>query len=218
MKKLKKTLAALLCLVMILAPVQIFAETTEAPAVKQEVRLNKNNGRYYYYENGKRVTKRNVWVKIKSGASKGVYYFQKNGTACAAEKLPGMNYNIRNQKIGKYYYGFDNKGRRVTGLWYKADGTAYYFNSNGTCNSTVSRKYRALSPRMNPVMEQKSVSNARKLLDKLGRPRAIKSNGDSCVLESGLGTDYIAVYAHYELQYTKYNKTGKTFVTGIWPR
>lgn len=214
MKKLKKILAVILCLVMIQAPVQIFTQTTEVQAaVKKQVKYNKNNGRYYYYENGKRVNVKNKWITV----SKQRYYFGSGGYAYAAPREDGVVYNIVTKEIGSKVYGFDSRGRMVkNGLYYRADGVCFYFNSRGEYSQSATKKYRALTPKGHPAVQKKSASYARKLLDKLSKPKKVENLGSSCVIMNG--TDYRAIYAHYELQYTRDNKTKEAFVTGIWPR
>lgn len=214
MKKLKRILAVLLCLVMIQAPIQIFSQTTEVQAaVKREVKYNSKAKKYYYYENGKKVDKRGEWITI---SGKGTFYMCKDGYAVSAPKEDGVTYNIITKKIGGKTYGFDSKARRVkNGLYYTMRGTCYYFDSKGVYSQKETKKYRPLSPTGNPVLQMKSVTKARQLLDKMSKPK-IKNAGSSCVINGG--TDYNAIYPHFELQYTKINKTGKMFVTGIWPR
>lgn len=219
MKKLKKFLAVLLCLVMLQVPAEIFTQTAEVQAattVKQEIRLNSKNGKYYYYENGKRVNVRSKWITVKSGKQKGTYYFQKNGTACAATKLKGINYNVTTVTIKGKVYGFNNKGQRVTGLYYKNNGTCYYFNSNGTYNSKETAKYRVLVPKRSPAIDKKSAATAKKLLQKFGKLQKTVTIGDSCAIENSVDRDYL--YPHFILQVARNKSTGKEYVLGIYPR
>ncbi len=214
MRKLKRILAVLLCLVMIQAPVQIFTQAAEVQAAtKKQVKYSTKDEKYYYYENGKRVKLKSKWVTV-SGRK---YYFGKEGYAFAAPKEEGVTYNIITKRIGSKTYGFDSKARMVkSGLYYKLDGTCYYFNSKGEYSQKETKKYSGLVPKRNPAIEKKSVTAARKLLDKLGKPKKIVNKGSSCVVLNA--TDYSVIYAHYELQFARDNRTKKEVVTGIWPR
>lgn len=215
MKKLKRIFAVLLCLVMIQAPVQIFMRTAEVQAaMKKEVKYNSKNGKYYYYENGKKVNKVNKWVTDSNGQK---YYFGSKGYAFAAPKEDDVKYNVIIKKIGSRTYGFDNRGRMVkNGLYYALNGNCYYFNSKGVYLLNTTKKYRALAPTGYPAEDKKSVTQARNLLNKIEKPIKEVKNGSSCIIPNG--TDYRIIYKHFEVQYAKDNKTKQTFVTGIWPR
>lgn len=209
MKKMKKMFAMLLCLAMILAPVQSFALTAEvqaATAVKREVKYNSKNGRHYLYENGKRITVKNRWVTI---SGKGTYYFGPGGYALAAPREEKTVYNIVTKKIGGKIYGFDSRARRVTGLYYRMDGTCFYFNSKGVYSQTETKKYR-------PASSKKTTKEIRGILDKAGKPLKTVNNGSSCFVANA--TDFAILYKHYQVQYTKENRNGKIHITGIWPR
>ena len=77
--------------------------------------LYKENGSYYFYKNGEKVT--NAFRTV----NKKTYYFGKNGKNVTGYK-----------KInGKYYY-FKENGVMLKNSWQKVKGKKYYFTKNGT--------------------------------------------------------------------------------------
>ena len=86
MKKFKKVFAVLLLMLLIAAPVVTAATqpvTVEA-AARTKTKLKKVKGKYYAYENGKKVC--NKWRTIKVGKKKYRFYFDKKGRAYQANK------------------------------------------------------------------------------------------------------------------------------------
>lgn len=200
MKKLKRFLAVILCLVLIQAPLQMIAEpvTVQAAAGK----LVTEKGKKYYYYNGKKQT--NCWKKIGNDR----YYFGKNGAAYMAEKISGVKYNIVVKKIDGQYYGFNNAGHRVQGLNLTMEGKLYCFSGkNGAYIPTTTAKYRKAA---------KTGVNASTMKKLLGKPVTTVKMNDLCLNWGNTGADYI--YKPYELQ-TVYDKNkGIERVIGLWVR
>lgn len=86
MKKIRKILVAVLVLMLMLTPVVSVSQpvTVQAAAKTTKTTLKKSGGRYYAYENGKKL--RNTWRTIQSGKKKYTYYFGSNGAAYQASK------------------------------------------------------------------------------------------------------------------------------------
>ena len=115
------------------------AMTGKAAAVSTEKKGLKlrDNGKYYYYVNGKRL--RNSWKVIKGKR----YYFTAGGSAATGyRKINGVKYifNAKGQfaktgkttlvKVGEKSYLADAKGRPLTG-WQIYKNKLYYANSKG---------------------------------------------------------------------------------------
>lgn len=208
MKKLKRFLAVLLCLVLVQAPVQLVSQTTEVQAATGSPKFyyDKEDGKYYYQDADGTLVKK-AWRTVKKTGAK--YYFGSDGAAYAAEKFDDSNYNIVVKKIGSRKYGFDNKGRMVKGLWVDMRGNCYYFSpkTGALATATTAKYQKAAKEGVNPA-------TLRKMLDKLEKPKKI-SKFDSCYRPNGNGIKVI--YRHYYLEIFRYN-TGKQVVAGFWPR
>lgn len=136
MKKFKKVFAVLLLMLLVTAPVVTAATqpvTVEA-AAKKKTKLKKVKGKYYAYENGKKVC--NKWRTIKVGKKKYRFYFDKKGRAYQANKAAMGKTGVLVKKIKGKYYGFDYQGHMVKGL--RGGSTSaysmpnlYFFNSKG---------------------------------------------------------------------------------------
>ena len=136
MKKFKKVFAVLLLMLLVTAPVVTAATqpvTVEA-AAKKKTKLKKVKGKYYAYENGKKVC--NKWRTIKVGKKKYRFYFDKKGRAYQANKAAMGKTGVFVKKIKGKYYGFDYQGHMVKGL--RGGSTSaysmpnlYFFNSKG---------------------------------------------------------------------------------------
>lgn len=145
MRNWKKVIAGAMCLMMLETPAVLTspaavmaAEVTaeaEAPVVKEG--LQKENGKYYFYENG--VMQKNCWKDV-TRVSKGKnvtyrYYFSSTGAAYAAAK--GQVTLVK--KIRGKYYGFNSYGVMAKNAFRiakvkKGSRTLvyrYYFGSNG---------------------------------------------------------------------------------------
>lgn len=96
------------------------------------------NGKTYYYENGKSVT---GWKKINQNGCDDWYYFEEDGRmATGFKKIAGKDYYFKNdgtlmydclQEIEGAIYKFSNSGAMELG-WQSIDGKWYYFDhSNG---------------------------------------------------------------------------------------
>lgn len=124
------------------------ASTVQAAAKTTKTTLKKSGGRYYAYENGKKL--RNTWRTIQSGKKKYTYYFGSNGAAYQASKEMMGRYGVIVKKIRGQYYGFDYLGHRVKGVRVGSTSTygmpyVFYFNSNGTYNKKRTAQLRTAS-------------------------------------------------------------------------
>ena len=103
MKGLKKALAVVLCMLLMLTPLATVAETVTVHAAQDvktvKVKTDKKTGkRYGYDENNQKVTM--TWGVTSSGFR---YYFGKNGAAYQADKDTVGKYGILIKKIDKVY-------------------------------------------------------------------------------------------------------------------
>lgn len=103
MKKTKRLLAVVLCMLLMLTPLAVVAETVTVQAAEPQtvkVKLDKKTGkRYGYDENNQKVTQQ--WGVTAKGFR---YYFGKNGAAYQADQDMVGKYGILMKKInGKYY-------------------------------------------------------------------------------------------------------------------
>lgn len=200
MKKLKRLLAVLLCLVLIQAPLQMLAQPVTVQAAAGEL-VTKNGNKYYYFNGKKQV---NCWKKI-GGA---YYYFGKNGAAYMAEKISGVKYNIVVKKVDGVSYGFDNEGRRVGGLNLTMAGNLFYFSpKSGVYAAKTTAKYRAAA---------KAGVYSAALRKLLGKQLKTEKLNDLCVNWGTTGKNYI--YQKYELQTVYDAKAKKERVLGLWVR
>ena len=106
MKKTKRFLAVVLCMLLMLTPLAVVAETVTVQAAEPQtvkVKLDKKTGkRYGYDENNQKVTQQ--WGVTAKGFR---YYFGKNGAAYQADQDMVGKYGILMKKINGKYYGFD---------------------------------------------------------------------------------------------------------------
>lgn len=207
MKHAKMTaciLAAALCLSVPTSG--LAASSSKTTTAKKTVKkgLKKENGKYYYYKNGKKV--KNKWVTIKSGKTKYKYYFGKNGAAYMGKKEYGVSVPAV-KKIGKYYYGFDTRGRMIKGTYY-INGKFYTFSSStGKMSSTNTKKLRSASK------YRANYATLKKLLSKLGvKPKKTEYFGYSCY---GDGEDGLVTYKNFKVSVFK-NTKGKVIVLGVF--
>lgn len=198
---------SLVCICLLCSPIMVSAanktNTTKATTIKavSSKKLNgviTQKGKKYYYKNG--VKQKNCWDKNKK------YYFGKNGVAYAAPKAYGCKKNIVVKKIGKYQYGFDVNGRKVTnGVYADSKGKAYYFNKSGTLNTSKTNKINKAAKYM------ASGKNLRKLLGK-----ELKSKYSSSCM-NGVYKDVQLTYPNIYVELGRY-KSGKEIVYGIQAR
>ena len=202
MKKFKKVFAVLLLMLLIAAPVVTAATqpvTVEA-AARTKTKLKKVKGKYYAYENGKKVC--NKWRTIKVGKKKYRFYFDKKGRAYQANKAAMGKTGVLVKKIKGKYYGFDYQGHMVKGI---RGGSSpaysmpnlYFFNSKGVYDKKKTAMYRNAA---------KINSNATQIKKLLGKYKKVSVIGESC-FGNGKGSDVVYVYDNIEL--SVFRPTGK---------
>lgn len=194
MKRLKKFLAIMICIIFAAAPFISVSEpvSVQAAVATQKTQLKKIKGNYYAYENGKKLC--NKWRTVKTGKSSYRYYFGKTGAAYKAGISSCGKHGAFVRKIGNKYYGFDYLGHMVTGLRGGKTSTygvpqVYYFNSKGVYDKARTTKYRKAS-RMN--------AKAATIKKMLGKYQKRTTSSPSCFLD-GNGVDVTYTYAHLEL-------------------
>ena len=208
MKGLKKALAVVLCMLLMLTPLAVVAETVTVQAAGPQtvkVKQDKKTGkRYGYDEKNQKVTQQ--WGVTASGYR---YYFGKNGAAYQADPYMVGKYGILIKKIGTQYYGFDVNGHTVKGIrvgrinMYDAQ-KLYYFNpKTGAVDkkkTSLYRKYAATST----LAKQNNASKIKKILGKY--KKCTISKGNTCMLD-GNGKDVTYTYDYVQLYVVR--PTGK---------
>ena len=208
MKKTKKFLAVVLCMLLMLTPLAVVAETVTVQAAGPQtvkVKLDKKTGkRYGYDENNQKVTQQ--WGVTAKGFR---YYFGKNGAAYQADQDMVGKYGILMKKINGKYYGFDVSGHTVKGIrvgsvsMYEVP-KLYYFNPKtgavDTKKTTLYRKYAATST----LGKLNNASKIKKVLGKYKKCTVSKSN--TCMLD-GNGKDVTYTYDYVQLNVVR--PTGK---------
>ncbi len=121
------------------------AQTSTVKAAAKKDGLYKIRGKYYYFENGKKLTNqwKDVTFKRASGNVTRRYYFKKSGAAVTHWiQLDGYTYVFNSvgmlrkssvnklYTVGSYQYCPDRYGRCQTG-WLIVDGKLYFANSLG---------------------------------------------------------------------------------------
>lgn len=208
MKKTKRFLAVVLCMLLMLTPLAVVAETVTVQAAEPQtvkVKLDKKTGkRYGYDENNQKVTQQ--WGVTAKGFR---YYFGKNGAAYQADQDMVGKYGILMKKINGKYYGFDVSGHTVKGIrvgsvnMYEVP-KLYYFNpKTGAVDkkkTSLYRKYAATST----LAKQNNASKIKKVLGKYKKCTISKSN--TCMLD-GNGKDVTYTYDYVQLNVVR--PTGK---------
>lgn len=208
MKKTKRFLAVVLCMLLMLTPLAVVAETLTVQAAEPQtvkVKLDKKTGkRYGYDENNQKVTQQ--WGVTAKGFR---YYFGKNGAAYQADQDMVGKYGILMKKINGKYYGFDVSGHTVKGIrvgsvsMYEVP-KLYYFNpKTGAVDkkkTSLYRKYAATST----LAKQNNASKIKKVLGKYKKCTISKSN--TCMLD-GNGKDVTYTYDYVQLNVVR--PTGK---------
>ena len=208
MKKTKRFLAVVLCMLLMLTPLAVVAETVTVQAAGPQtvkVKLDKKTGkRYGYDENNQKVTQQ--WGVTAKGFR---YYFGKNGAAYQADQDMVGKYGILMKKINGKYYGFDVSGHTVKGIrvgsvsMYEVP-KLYYFNPKtgavDTKKTTLYRKYAATST----LGKLNNASKIKKVLGKYKKCTISKSN--TCMLD-GNGKDVTYTYDYVQLNVVR--PTGK---------
>ena len=208
MKKTKRFLAVVLCMLLMLTPLAVVAETVTVQAAEQQtfkVKLDKKTGkRYGYDENNQKVTQQ--WGVTAKGFR---YYFGKNGAAYQADQDMVGKYGILMKKINGKYYGFDVSGHTVKGIRVGSVSMyeipkLYYFNpKTGAVDkkkTSLYRKYAATST----LAKQNNASKIKKVLGKYKKCTISKSN--TCMLD-GNGKDVTYTYDYVQLNVVR--PTGK---------
>ncbi len=139
MKKWKKVLVFLICLLFVQAPAVHLTAPVQA-AARTKTGLVKENGKYYFYNsNGAKV--KSKWKSVKAANGKTYrYYFSSDGSALTGTRTAPLL-----KKIGGKYYAFNSQGRAITNAWKSikdknGKASRYYFDENGAAymGSTVS--------------------------------------------------------------------------------
>ena len=208
MKKTKRFLAVVLCMLLMLTPLAVVAETVTVQAAGPQtvkVKLDKKTGkRYGYDENNQKVTQQ--WGVTEKGFR---YYFGKNGAAYQADQDMVGKYGILMKKINGKYYGFDVSGHTVKGIRVGSVSMyeipkLYYFNpKTGAVDkkkTSLYRKYAATST----LAKQNNASKIKKVLGKY--KKCTISKGNTCMLD-GNGKDVTYTYDYVQLNVAR--PTGK---------
>ena len=208
MKKTKRFLAVVLCMLLMLTPLAVVAETVTVQAAGPQtvkVKLDKKTGkRYGYDENNQKVTQQ--WGVTAKGFR---YYFGKNGAAYQANQKKVGKYGILLTKIDGQYYGFDVSGHTVKGIRVGRVSMydipkLYYFNpKTGAVDkkkTSLYRKYAATST----LGKLNNASKIKKVLGKYKKCTVSKSN--TCMLD-GNGKDVTYTYDYVQLNVVR--PTGK---------
>ena len=208
MKKTKRFLAVVLCMLLMLTPLAVVAETVTVQAAGPQtvkVKLDKKTGkRYGYDENNQKVTQQ--WGVTAKGFR---YYFGKNGAAYQADQDMVGKYGILMKKINGKYYGFDVSGHTVKGIRVGSVSMyeipkLYYFNpKTGAVDkkkTSLYRKYAATST----LAKQNNASKIKKVLGKY--KKCMISKGNTCMLD-GNGKDVTYTYDYVQLNVVR--PTGK---------
>lgn len=208
MKKTKRFPAVVLCMLLMLTPLAVVAETVTVQAAGPQtvkVKLDKKTGkRYGYDENNQKVTQQ--WGVTAKGFR---YYFGKNGAAYQADQDMVGKYGILMKKINGKYYGFDVSGHTVKGIRVGSVSMyeipkLYYFNpKTGAVDkkkTSLYRKYAATST----LAKQNNASKIQKVLGKY--KKCTISKGNTCMLD-GNGKDVTYTYDYVQLNVVR--PTGK---------
>lgn len=208
MKKTKRFLAVVLCMLLMLTPLAVVVETVTVQAAEPQtvkVKLDKKTGkRYGYDENNQKVTQQ--WGVTAKGFR---YYFGKNGAAYQADQDMVGKYGILMKKINGKYYGFDVSGHTVKGIRVGSVSMyeipkLYYFNpKTGAVDkkkTSLYRKYAATST----LAKQNNASKIKKILGKY--KKCTISKGNTCMLD-GNGKDVTYTYDYVQLNVVR--PTGK---------
>ena len=199
MKKTKRFLAVVLCMLLMLTPLAVVAETVTVQAAEPQtvkVKLDKKTGkRYGYDENNQKVTQQ--WGVTAKGFR---YYFGKNGAAYQADQDMVGKYGILMKKIN----GHTVKGIRVGSVSMYEVPKLYYFNpKTGAVDkkkTSLYRKYAATST----LAKQNNASKIKKVLGKY--KKCTISKGNTCMLD-GNGKDVTYTYDYVQLNVVR--PTGK---------
>lgn len=192
MKRFKKVMVMLLLMLLVAAPVASVATQPVTVQAATKTKLKKVKGKYYAYENGKKVCDK--WRTIKVGKKKYRFYFDKKGRAYQADKYALGKTGVIVKKIKGKYYGFDYQGHMVKGL--RGGRTSlyamqdlYFFNSKGVYDKKKTAVYR------NAAKPYKNAAQIKKLL---GKYKKVTTLNGTC-FGGGEGADIIYTYDNIEL-------------------
>lgn len=209
MKKWKKLLIFVLCLMLVQVPVMTVSspKTVQAATVKKG--LKKEKGKYYYYVNGKKV--KNTWktvkVKEKGKTVSYRYYFGKNGAAYTAAKSFGSYNNVVVKTIKGKKYGFNARGRMAKGVYVNGSNMKFYaFTKRGLYDAKTTSALRKAS---------KEGTDASKLRKLLGKPLKEEVT-DSCYTDPLVVNDVILTYNYVTVTLGRY-ADGREIVYGAYP-
>ena len=161
----KKLLFAFTLMTMLLTGFAGAHTTAQAAARKG---LVKSGGKYYFYKNGRKVTK--AWKTIKQKKVKYKFYFNKKGVACQAKLPPDKTYVVKLFKIGKKKYGFDTKAHRVKkGVYLDNKYRLTVFGNKGVYDAAATNALRAKFPKSR-FGEPKSRQLYNDLVSTFGKP------------------------------------------------
>lgn len=200
------TLVLVLVLTMFAGSTVALAEGTVLTGLQE-----KDGNLYYYDANG-------VLFKGFKTIGNYKYYFGADGAAYKAEEDEYVKC-CEVKKIYGIYYGFDEKGHVVTGLWTDIDGRGWIFKNDGAQNVTKTKKLRKMLK--SKKASKKLLKNVKKLL---GKPKKTRK-GNSC---NPFGTrrerrrdkflDYTLRYKNVDIGLVKNKRTGKYRMLGIFGR
>ena len=213
MKYLKRILIACLCLTLLNIPATVFAAAKTG--------LFTEDGKIYYYQNGKKVKNQlvkvksnqiyffggdgaalvNKWRKAGDGGVGYHFYFGENGRAYISPTVAGQEISFVTKKVGTTWYGFDNKGHRTYGTYVSKKGLLYYFNpTNGVYYTNKSKALRAaIDKYLGKVPDSDEYKDVYNYVKKtLGNPVNVRKS-DSC-----LPWNTKDKFTDYELEYENF--------------
>ena len=162
---------------------------TVSAGAAQKKGLKKEDGKYYFYSKGKKVTNKLKKVSQKKGTY--YFYFGKDGAAYQAKmigekndegKIVNVLYNVKLFRIGNKQYGFDCYGHRVEkGIYVDSKSKLYVFDKKGVYNK---KKTQALRKREELARSSHGIPRSTDLYDRvievLGEPVKVVRNPGSC--------------------------------------
>lgn len=137
MKRIKTILAAAALLIMTLMCIPVHGDTISTEHTSEKSGLVKEDSKYCYYKKGKKL--KNTWKTVEGNR----YYFNESGYAATySTQIGSYRYIFRGdgtlvrpskvsfQKVGKYTYYVDTKGRCKTG-WFMVGKRLYRADYKG---------------------------------------------------------------------------------------
>lgn len=207
-KKWRRILALVLCLAMVQVPALPFDGAIVAEAAVKTGLYKEGNKYYFYSKVGNRV--RNKWKTVNAVVGGETvryrYYFGSNGAAYKG-KVSGGIMKPAIKKIKGQYYGFDQFGRMLRGIYVK-DQIFYAFRTDtGVLDTALTLALRSAAK------EGAKFSDLTKLIKRQGVVLLKKQSGlDSCY---GDGTDVICSYPGFDVQGFKSRTTKQKTVVNV---